>query len=126
MKTDLDERARLAALIAKRRAAHNKLPEQLRQDAIAYTRRRVAKRTPRITIARELGVSAMTVTRWLALAAQRPRSKAAAGRAAKLRRVRVVDAPAASRGVIVVTTASGVRVEGLAAGDVITFLRALG
>jgi hypothetical protein len=104
----------------------------VRRDAIAYTRRRKAQGGSRVTIARELGVSAMTVGRWVAMAmkatpARKVRRKPKP--APELRRVHVAEVPPASRGsrgAVVVTTAHGLRVDGLALEEVIAILRALG
>jgi hypothetical protein len=127
MTIKIDERARLAAAIAARRTPSSALPEDVRRDAIAYTRRRVAQGASQAAVAHELAVTTMTVSRWLSMArlsAAKP--KPSPKSAPKLRPVRVVDAPKSSRGAIVVTTTYGLRIEGLAAEDVVAILRALG
>jgi hypothetical protein len=125
MRIKIGERARLAAAIAARRTPSSALPEHVRREAIAYARRRVAQGASQAAVAHELAVTTMTVSRWVSMArsqAPKPQPKAAP----KLRRVRVVDAAKPSRSAIVVTTAYGLRIEGLAAEDVIALLRALG
>ena len=133
MTIKVDERARIAAAIATRRTPNGGLPEDVRQDAIAYTRRRKAQGASHATIARELALTTMTVGRWLAMGAKpkpTPTKPAAKPKSSQeLRPVRVVETskPArTSRVPIIVTTASGLRVEGLSAEDVIALLRAIG
>lgn len=69
-------------------------------------------------IARELGVSGVTIARWLA----GPATK----RHKKMRAVRVLDADRAQVTAIVATTRDGLRIEGLTVPDLVTVLRGLG
>ena len=125
MSNDIEERTRLAAAIGRRRTPRSQLPEQVRRDAIAYTRRRLAQGASRGDVARELAVTAMTVGRWLSMATKKVRPKQRHESRLELRPVRVVDSPK-SRVAIVVTTALGLRIEGLMAADVIALVRAVG
>jgi hypothetical protein len=127
MKTEIDPGRRLAAEIAGRRTPSSPLAEHVRREAIAYTRRRLTEGASQSTVARELAVTAMTVSRWLSTTpmpktALRQRQKART----ELRRVRVVEDRVPSRSAVVVTTAHGLRVEGLGVDEVIALLRALG
>ena len=125
MSTDIEERTRLATAIARRRTPSSQLPEHVRRDAIAYTRRRLAHGATQADVARELAVTAMTVGRWLSMATKPPRTKPQQSKP-KLRPVRVVDPSKPSGAAIVVTTALGLRIEGLTAADVIALVRACG
>jgi hypothetical protein len=125
MSSDIEERARLAAAIARRRTPSSQLPEQVRRDAIAYTRRRLAHGAMQAEVARELAVTAMTVGRWLSMAAEAPRKRRQESKP-KLRPVRVVDPSKSSVAAIVVTTTLGLRIEGMTAADVIALVRAVG
>jgi len=115
---------RLAAAIAGGRKASGTLPPGLRREVVAYARERVAGGAWRSAVARELGVSIGTIERWLS---QPEPSARPDGATPKLRRVRVTEARARSeRPALVMTTASGIRVEGLAVEDVVAILRGLG
>jgi len=109
MKSQDHEGARLAQKSAARRTPSSGLTSELRAEAIAYARRRVAQGASQATVARELAVTTMTVSRWLSLPMTPARP---VKRRPKMRRVQVVDMKRAS-GAIVVTTPRGFRIEGL-------------
>ena len=122
MKREAGEGERLRQAIILRPAASSPLSEELRQEAIAYTRDRVAQGASQVAVARELAVTAMTVSRWLATA--KPRSKPKA--ATPLRRVQVVEARRSAASGLVVTTLQGLRIEGMTFEDIVALVRALG
>jgi hypothetical protein len=106
-----------------RQLAHGKAtrgvryPVALRAAAVALGRMRLGQGHSLTRIAQELGISEPTLTGWL-----RPRG------AGLLRPVTVVPAPApppASEAPLVLTTARGVRVEGLDRDTLVAVLRAL-
>lgn len=89
-----------------------------------------------MTIAEELGVTAMTVKRWIAMArAATARSTPHHARSTpptratpptpRLKPVRVEGASPSTSGRIVATTREGLRIEGLTVADVVTLLQAL-
>lgn len=120
MRNEIEEQARLAAEIAKRPSLSNQLREDVRRDAIAYTRRRVAQGASQAMIARELGVTTMTTARWLSM--PRARKARQPKRAKKMRPVSVVDTPQAASA-IVATTRDGLRIEGLTVADLLVLVR---
>jgi predicted transcriptional regulator len=71
------------------------LPEHVRQAAIAYTRRRVAQGASQAMIARELGVTTISVSRWVAMG-RASAAPSTSEQVRKMRRVRVVDAKRAT------------------------------
>ncbi len=114
---------RLAAAIAGGRKPSGTLPAALRREVVAYVRERIAAGAWRSGIARELGVSMGTIDRWLS----QPVDVSPARVAPKLRGVRVAESRAQSeQAALVMTTASGVRIDGLAVEDIVTILRGLG
>ena len=122
MKSQDHEGARLAQRIATRRTPSSGLTAELRAEAIAYARRRLAEGASQATVARELAVTTMTVSRWLSMPTTPARP---ARKPSKMRRVKVVDVKRAS-GAIVVTTPRGLRVEGLDLDAVCTLVTRCG
>ncbi len=112
MKTGAGEAEKLQREIGGRRSRHGALPRELRERATAYARARAATGATTASVAAEIGMSAKTVERWLRAAAP-----------AAFVPVRIVDVGRASKDVgraskpalpaPVVTTPSGLRVEGL-------------
>jgi hypothetical protein len=105
MKTGAGEAEKLQREIGGRRSRHGALPRELRERATAYARARAATGATTASVAAEVGMSAKTVERWLRAAAP-----------AALVPVRIVDVGRASKPALpapVVTTPSGLRVEGL-------------
>lgn len=128
MKTDLGVGARLAATIARRAFSNSRLPKDVAREAATYARRRRSDGVSQVGIARELGVSAITIGRWLAGGEAETEGRIAgnAKRSTKMRAVRVVDAVRPATTSIVATTRDGLRVEGLTVVDLIAVLRGLG
>src|SRR5262245_15758392 len=128
MKNDIEEGSRLAAEIAKRPTRNSHLPKDLVRAAVAYARRRASAGASQVTIARELGVSSITVGRWVgearAASARRSGRKSKSGKT--MRAVRVVDRDQSSATTIVATTRDGLRIEGLTIPDLVAVLRGLG
>jgi predicted transcriptional regulator len=92
--------------------------KDLRRRAARFARRRRRLGTPVAAIARELGLRARTLRLWLQEPASPPR----------LRRVAVATEPensGSARGVSVLVTSQGIRVEGLDLQAVVTLLRGL-
>jgi hypothetical protein len=77
-------------------------------------------------IARELGVSAITIGRWLAGGGSETERRGEVKCNTKMRAVRVVDTVRPATTSIVATTRDGLRVEGLTVVDLIAVLRGLG
>ena len=127
MRKDTEERARLEQEIAKRPSSRSQLPEHVRRAAIVYTQRRVSQGASQAMIARELGVTTISVARWIRIG--RPTDASSVSTPSKqvrrLRAVRIVDSPRSSASTIVATTRDGLRVEGLTVADLVTLLRAL-
>jgi hypothetical protein len=101
-----DEGETLRREIGRRRSTRGRLHRNLRERCEVYAARRAAEGAARKVIAGELGVSAMSVQRWL-------RAKATTKGSAMVP-VRVIASPpleSASRPVI--TTPRGLRIEGL-------------
>jgi predicted transcriptional regulator len=126
MKSDIEEGARLAAEIAKRPSRMSHLPKDVVRAAMAYTRRGRSAGALQLQIARELGVSMMTIRRWVvdgdgATARRRRRTKKP-----KMRAVRVVDNARGTATAIVATTRDGIRIEGLTVPELVAVLRGLG
>jgi hypothetical protein len=121
MKRENSERKRIADLIAKRPTRHHVLSDDVREQAIAYTNRRVAEGASVASIARELMVTTTTILRWL---------KVVPPLTAKLRAVHVreheTEAGPIATSVLVVTTRDGLRVEGLTLGQIVELVQALG
>ncbi len=113
-----DEGEKLRREIGRRASTRGRLHRNLRERCEAYAARRCAEGASQKVIAGELGVSAMSVRRWL-LAKRVPRTAA-------LVPVRVIDSSpeAASRAVI--TTPRGLRVEGLDLDAVCVVLARIG
>jgi hypothetical protein len=122
MKSEGAERLRAAVRALGRRRRNDPVPLALRRKLVRYAQARRRAGVGWWTIGRELGVSGSTLRRWWA----KP------GRAV-LRPVRVTRGGATpkpanerwERGLVVVT-AAGHRVEGLAVGEATLLLRALG
>ena len=125
MRNEIEERARLAAEIAKRPSPSSQLPEDVRLAAMAYTRRRRAQGASQAVIARELGVTTMTTARWLSMSRAPKPKRQRPKRARKMRSVRVVE-PAPVSSALVATTRDGLRIEGLTLADLVALLRGLG
>ncbi len=110
---------------ADRSGAGKPFPERLRREVVEYTRAAVAEGKSLEGVAKELGVSAMSIKRWLIRMGGRDSS------GAELRRVEIV---ADGRDVGIVVTAmplvvhapSGLRIEGLTLPGLAELLRALG
>lgn len=117
MKTRDDETAKLRQDIAARASKRGRLPRELRERCERYAARRVAAGASKKTVADELGVSAMSVTRWLG---ERP--------AAAIVPVHIVARAATSAKVerLVVMTARGLRIEGLDLDGVCTLVARFG
>lgn len=91
-------------------------PQQLRQLAVQYAAA-AAEASSRREIASALGLSEATLIRW-------QRSEPVTGCAPALHEVVVVDQAGRSQPVLVMP--SGVRVEGLSVGELVSMLEALG
>lgn len=106
MKTANDEGTNLRREIGRRESRRGRLPRELRQRCERYAAERAAAGVAKQVIASELGVSAMSVQRWLRV----PMAMASA--MVPVRIVAPAAPPAADRRVIVVTP-GGLRIEGL-------------
>lgn len=128
MKTDLGVGARLAATIARRAFSNSRLPKDIAREAAAYACRRHSDGVSQVKIAHELGVSAITIGRWLAGGSAETEHHIVgdAKRSTKMRAVHVVDTVRPATTSIVATTRDGLRVEGLTVVDLIAVLRGLG
>ena len=104
--------------ISERRSPRGRLRRDLRERCALYAAARSAAGASQKTIASELGVSAMSVQRWL---------RAKPARTAMVR-VRVVAPrqPVEVRSSLVITTPRGLRVEGLDLDAVCTAIARLG
>jgi hypothetical protein len=102
MKTTTTEGEQLRRAISRREFPTSQLSAELRAGAISYARRRAAEDAPQSVIAEELGVSIMSVGRWL-----RARESAA------LVPVRIIADPAGGSSGLEVVTPRGLRVVGL-------------
>lgn len=113
---DFLRRFRLA--VARTQGRSWALPEMraLRVEAIHYARTRRQGGASRRTIAEELGVSLVTVRRYL--------GERSAGSSGELRAVVVTPSTHASHGAVVVTP-NGFRIEDLSVEDVVAIVRAL-
>jgi hypothetical protein len=100
MTSEIEEGNRLAKLIAMRAAPRGPLPD-VRHDAIACVKWRADSGASQASIAHELGVTTMTIRRWL----PPPRAKAP-----RIRRVQGAGT-ASERGRPIVTTRRGLRIE---------------
>jgi hypothetical protein len=117
MKTPTDEATNLRREIGSRESTRGRLPRELRERCERYAAERAAAGVAKQAIASELGVSAMSVQRWLR-----------ATQARTMVPVRIVGPaapPAADRRVVVVTP-SGLRVEGLDLDGVCTLVARVG
>src|SRR6185369_9870376 len=108
MKSVIEEGGRLAAEIAKRPSRTSHLPKEVVRAAMAYTQRRRSSGATHVEIGRELGLSVMTVRRWLVdpVPSERPKSTK---RKTRMRAVRVIDAGRSLATTIVATTRDGLR-----------------
>jgi hypothetical protein len=114
-----DEGEKLRREICRRASTRGRLRRELRERCEQYAATRSAAGAPQKIIAAELGVSAMSVQRWL-----RARSPA---RATAMVPVRVVAPRAPQEATrIVVTTPRGLRVDGLDLDAVCTVIARLG
>lgn len=117
MKTPNDEGTNLRREIERRESRRGRLPRELRQRCERYAAARAAAGVAKQAIASELGVSAMSVQRWL---------RATPARAmVPVRIVAPAAAPAADRRVVVVTP-GGLRIEGLDIDGVCTVIARVG
>lgn len=117
MKTPNDEATNLRREIGRRESRRGRLPRELRQRCERYAAERAAAGVSKQAIASELGVSAMSVQRWVRVPT-----------ASAMVPVRVVAPsapPPAGRRVIVVTP-SGLRIEGLDLDGVCTLVARVG
>jgi DNA-binding transcriptional regulator YiaG len=138
MKSDSAEARRLAQMIERERTRSGSLPPNVREVATAFARRRSEAGVSQEAIADELGLSTMTVHRWLSSrllavpsAARESETPTAAARnkPPRLRPVHVVCSKsrgASSKSVLVVISPAGFRVEGLVLADLLTLLRGVG
>lgn len=93
------------------------MQRDLREEAKAYVETRRREGASHRTIALELGISKMTVQRWLARAS----------RTSALVPVRVLAAsPQSPRSSVVVTTSGGLRIEGLDLDAICTLVMRIG
>lgn len=108
MKNERRERERLRSAISMRRSATSPLPADIREAAIAYAMERIADGASRALVAEELGLTPMTVNRWMSGLRERDAPEP------KLRLVQVeaISHPSDVPG-IVVTTPRGLRIENL-------------
>jgi transposase-like protein len=108
-------RQELAQAVAGRRGAERRYPADLKERAVVVFRERRAAGASLRSVAQELGLRALTLSRWESRAARRFRPV----------RVATPDSapPCASRPVVV--TRNGDRVEGLELEQVVALLRAL-
>lgn len=116
MKPDIQECARLHEAIAKRPTPSSRLATDLRDAAIAFARRRAANGATQMTIAHDLGVTTMTVSRWLTTRTRAHVSRTASAKRARgqLIPVQVSESPLAAAHVGgVIVTPRGLRIEGL-------------
>jgi hypothetical protein len=116
MKTANDECAKLRNEIAKRKTSRSRLEPELRERCARYAATRRAAGAKTNAIATELGVSEMSVARWLRIV---PR--------AAMVPIRVVEAaPRSILSGVVVITPSGLRVEGLELDALCTVIARVG
>ena len=102
MKLTNDEGAKLRREIATRATARSRLNSGLRKRCEVYAASRAAAGAGKKEIASELGVSEMTVHRWL-------RAKTSTAMVP----VRIIAPSVPKQGGVIVTTRNGLRVEGL-------------
>lgn len=116
MKTPHDDGAKLRHEIAKRATGRSRLTPELRERCARYAATRRASNATTRAIAAELGVSEVTVGRWLRV-----------GPKATMLPVRVVEGVSRSTlsGVVVVSP-SGLRVEGLDVDALCTVIARVG
>lgn len=113
------EGALLRNEIGQRQSAQGRLRRELRERCERYAARRAADGASQMTIAGELGVSAMTIRRWLHAEAEPS--------AAALLPVRIAPSrPPVVAGRVVVTTPRGLRIEGLEFDAVCAIIARLG
>ncbi len=105
MKTGASEAEKLLREIGGRKGRRGPLPRELRERAKSYVRARAAAGVDAALIAEEIGISARTAERWLE----------GERKSTSIVPVRMVDVAraATSRTGVVVTTSSGLRIEGL-------------
>ena len=116
-------RAQLAT--ADRSGAGKPFPERLRRQVVEYARAAISQGGSFEGVARDLGISAMSIKRWL------QRSGGRDDDAAELRRVEIVPDRCAIGMVVassqmVVHGPGGLRIEGLTLPGLVQLLRALG
>ena len=112
-----DDATTLRREIGARASLRGKLPRALRERCERYAARRVRAGAGKAEVASELGVSAMSVQRWLRAAPM-----------AAMVPVRIVGPASTADGGerLVVTTARGLRIEGLHLDDVCTLIARVG
>jgi len=118
MKTGAGEAEKLRREIGGRRSRRGPLPSELRERGKAYARARASAGASAAAIAVELGIAERTAERWL-----RPQASAS------LVPIRVIEAPRTGPtwgAVVVVTTPSGLRIEGLDVDAVCTLVARFG
>ncbi len=119
MRARVSEGEVLRRTIAQRAFATSRLSAELRAQATSYAQRRAAEGAAQVVIAAELGVSTMSVSRWLRDAVDEVPS-------ATMVPVQVIaDAPRVSAGLALVTP-SGLRVVGLDLDALCALLARLG
>jgi hypothetical protein len=110
-------RERLAT--AGRKGAGKPFPDDLRRAVVDYAARKLKAGCTVESVARELGISAMSVARWTQRFEKAPE-------AGLMRRVEVLAETAVPSSGLVVHTPSGLRIEGLDLGRLVQLVRAVG
>jgi hypothetical protein len=113
-----DEGEKLRREIGRRESTRGRLHRSLRERCVAYAAQRSAEGASEKVIAAELGVSAMSVHRWLL--AKR------GAKVAALVPVRVIPPATQTASPAVITTPRGLRVEGLDLDAVCVIIARLG
>jgi hypothetical protein len=107
MKATTIEGEQLRRMISQREYPSSGLSEELRQRATSYARRRAAEGAPQRVIAEELGVSTVSIGRWLGARHSTARQSAA------LVPVHVIAEPTERASGFEIVTLRGLRVVGL-------------
>jgi hypothetical protein len=113
------EGAKLRREIGRRESSHRPLHRELRTRCQAYASRRASEGASQTLIAEELGLSAMSIQRWL-------RAKALPSVTAMFPVHVRAPAPLQSTSRAVVTTPRGLRIEGLDLDAICTLIARLG
>lgn len=121
LKAELEERKELGT--------RGRFTDALRAQVLTYLRERQEEGGTQEEVARELGMSSWTLSRWSGRArraeAGTQRSAASAQRPSAFSAVEVKSEPQVGAGTLVLHAPGGVRVEGLGVAQVVVLLRGL-